>query len=67
MARAFCHPSCTLADDNETFSVKYLRGATGEKPVLGWQRGSSSAARHARESAPSMLVRDLGFRRVVGI
>ena len=33
MARAFCHPACTLADDNETFSVKYLRGATGEKTV----------------------------------
>jgi len=31
MVRAFCHPQCELAEDNKTYSVKYLRGATGEK------------------------------------
>jgi len=30
MLRAFCLPECNLAPDNVTYSVKFLRGATGE-------------------------------------
>jgi len=30
LQRAFCLPDCSLAPDNTTYSVKYLRGATGK-------------------------------------
>ena len=29
MLRAFCLPDCKLSDDNKTYAVKFLRGATG--------------------------------------
>jgi hypothetical protein len=31
LRRAFCLPECTLAPDNSTVSVKFLRGATGKR------------------------------------